>query len=291
MKTYLYNLINILKPGFILFPLLLLTSCVTMQEDILYLNDQVTALNKRVGTLEGSVDDQLKSGLESRFSSMTESQAGMSQEIDSIRQSIQRLDSRMEENNQLVRRTVERDTTEQDLMKAKLVGLEKSIKELREHLRLGPPSVTSVQRPETETAPVKPVEPQKKEEKMVPPDERLYEDTLKTYKEGKYDEALAGFTLFLKRHPDSKLADNAQFWIGESFMSLSQYEQAILAYQKVIKKYPNGNKVPNAMLRQALAFYEIKDKISAKLLLKKIIKNYPKTSEAKIAEAKLKTLK
>lgn len=291
MKTYAYRLKNILKPGFILFSLLLLTSCVTMQEDILYLNDQVTALNKRVGTLEGSVDEQLKSGLESRFSSVREGQAGMSQEIDAIRQSIQRLDSRMEENNQLVRRTVERDTTEQDVMKAKLLELERSIKELREHLRLEPASEASVQRPGAELAPVKPVELQKKVEKMVPPDELLYEDTLKTYKEGKYEEALAGFKLFLNRHPKSKLADNAQFWIGESFMSLGQYEQAILAYQKVIKQYPKGNKVPNAMLRQALAFYEINDKISSKLLLKKIIKNYPKTSEAKIAEGKLKTLK
>jgi tol-pal system protein YbgF len=87
------------------------------------------------------------------------------------------------------------------------------------------------------------------------------------------------------------LADNAQFWVGESFMALNQYEQAILAYQKVIKNYPKGNKVPNAMLRQALAFHEIKDDISAKLLLRKVVKNYPDTSEAKIAEAKLKSFK
>jgi TolA-binding protein len=59
----------------------------------------------------------------------------------------------------------------------------------------------------------------------------------------------------------------------------------------VIKKYPQGNKVPSAMLRQGQAFYQIKDKISSRLLLKKIIKKYPNSSEAKIAEAKLKTMK
>jgi len=74
-------------------------------------------------------------------------------------------------------------------------------------------------------------------------------------------------------------------------MILKQYEQAILAFQRVIKKYPKGNKVPNAILRQALAFYEIKDKTSAKLLLKKLIKKYPKSNEAKIAKAKLRTIK
>ncbi len=74
-------------------------------------------------------------------------------------------------------------------------------------------------------------------------------------------------------------------------MALKQYEQAILAYQEVITKYPKGNKVPNAMLRQAIAFLEINDKTSSKLLLQKVIKQFPGSSEAKIAQKKLKTIK
>jgi len=45
------------------------------------------------------------------------------------------------------------------------------------------------------------------------------------------------------------------------------------------------------MLRQALAFYQINDSTSCRLLLKKIIKKYPHSSEARIAKAKLKTIK
>jgi len=71
-------------------------------------------------------------------------------------------------------------------------------------------------------------------------------------------------------------------------MALKQYEHAILAFQVLIKKYPKGNKVPKAVLRQALAFYEIRDKTSARLLLRKLIMKYPKSSEAKIAKAKLR---
>jgi tol-pal system protein YbgF len=119
----------------------------------------------------------------------------------------------------------------------------------------------------------------------------LYDDSLASFKEGRYEAAMDGFESFLKRFPKSDRADNAQFWIGESYMALKQYEEAILEYQKVIKKYRKGNKVPNAMLRQAVAFLEIKDKMSSKLLLKKIIKNYPKSNEAKIAGQKLKALK
>ncbi|MBW2110832.1 MAG: hypothetical protein JRH00_05255 [Deltaproteobacteria bacterium] len=35
----------------------------------------------------------------------------------------------------------------------------------------------------------------------------------------------------------------------------------------------------------------MKDKTSARLLLKKLVKKYPKSNEAKIAKAKLKTIK
>ena len=45
------------------------------------------------------------------------------------------------------------------------------------------------------------------------------------------------------------------------------------------------------MLKQALAFYEIKDKVSARLILKKLIRKYPNSEEAKIAKAKLTTIK
>jgi TolA-binding protein len=45
------------------------------------------------------------------------------------------------------------------------------------------------------------------------------------------------------------------------------------------------------MLRQAVAFLEIKDKTSSRIMLKKIIRQYPKSSEAKIARTKLKTIK
>jgi tol-pal system protein YbgF len=119
----------------------------------------------------------------------------------------------------------------------------------------------------------------------------LYDTSMASFKEGKYEDAMQGFETLLKKYPNSDRADNAQFWIGECYMGIKQYEKAILAYQEVIKKYPKGNKVPSAMLRQAIAFLEIKDKTSTRLLLKKIINKYPDSSEAQIAKKKLQALK
>ncbi|MBN1276372.1 MAG: tol-pal system protein YbgF [Deltaproteobacteria bacterium] len=276
--------------------LLFLPSCVTIERDILYLNDQVKALNTRVNKIEGSVSNELDSNL----ASIRERQAEMGAEIHTIRQEMQNLSGQVDDYYRTVRLSVERDTTEQDAVKAGVADLAKRISDLENSLRqvdgyLGLESVDSKRRLLSETPGEKPPpeneERPSSQQKAVSPDAGLYDITLRMYREGQYEKAIDGFSDFLKKYPNSDLADNAQFWIGECYMALKQFEQAILAYQEVIKKYPKGNKVPNALLRQALAFGEINDKISSQLLLKKVIKDFPNSSEAKIAEAKLKTIK
>ena len=170
--------------------------------------------------------------------------------------------------------------------------LEASLKHLNKYLSLEPAVGVAKQGPDKGPKEVKADTPQPPvvEKPPVSPEERLYELTLKLHRDGKFEDAIDGFKNFLKKYPRSDLADNAQFWIGESYMALKHYEQAILAFHEVIKRFPKGNKVPSAMLRQAQAFYEIKDKTGSKILLKKIVKEYPDSSEAKIAKAKLKKM-
>ena len=290
-----------IKLGIIIGSLLLFSSCVT-DEQFLYLNDQVVALNKRVNSLQETTEGKL----DSKLVSTREQQAKTAIEIDKIRKEMRSVSGRLDENNHLVRRAIERDTTVQDDMGASVTDLNDRISRLetkvnRINAYLGleidaqqggqdlkkTPMVAQPPVPQAEVAkkPVPVIQPE------VSPEKRLYDLTLKLYREEKYEEAIAGFKNFIKKFRKSELADNAQYWVGESYMALKQYEQAILAFQSVMKKYPKGNKVPNALLRQALAFYEIKDKTSARLLLKKLIKKYPKSSEAKIAKAKLRTIK
>ena len=291
-----------IKLGILIGFLLLFTSCVT-QKEFLYLNDQIVALNKRVNSLQETTENKL----DSKLVSIREQQAKTDIEIDKIREEMRNVSGRLDENNHLVRHAIERDTIAQDDMRASVTDLKGRSSELETQVNrinayLGleidarqegqdlkkTPMVAQVPVPQAEAA-KKPVPDIKQPE--VSPEKRLYDLTLGLYRVEKYEEAIAGFKNFIKKFPRSELADNAQYWVGESYMGLKQYEQAILAFQSVIKKYPKGNKVPNAILRQALAFYEIKDKTSARLLLKKLIKKYPKSSEAKIAKAKLRTIK
>ena len=286
----------IVRYGVVTAVLVLLSSCVTMEQDMRYLNDQIVALNARVSALEGTLSGDLPGQLRT----LKEHQAEVGQDVERFKAEIQRFSGRLEENKQLVQRAVERDTTDQDLMVTNLNALTQKVAELEARLTgsqgaqgvvtaPGPSAVPRAQAP-VAPQPVAPAPPAAQPE-AVSPQEGMYKKTLALYEAGDYEGTIAGFKSFLTMYPSSEFADNAQFWIGESHMSMKQYEQAILAYQQVIKKYPKGNKVPNAMLRQALAFQEIKDVISARLLLQKIIKNYPGSREATTANTRLKTLK
>jgi len=269
----------------------------------LYLNDQIVALNKRVEGLQETTGQTVSKEL----ISVREQQAKADAELHKIREDMQALSGRLDENNRLVIRAIERDTTTQDDMARTIADLgdrvsrlETGIGQIYAYLNLEPPvpPKETEEKPfmgtETEPGPQgppgqRPAGPM--EGAQASSEQQCYDANLALFRNEKYEEAIAGFKDFVKKHPKSDLADNAQFWIGESYMGLKQYEQAILAFQQVIKNYPKGNKAANAMLRQAIAFYEINDKISSKLLLKKLIKEHPRSPEAEIAQTKLKAIK
>jgi len=117
---------------------------------------------------------------------------------------------------------------------------------------------------------------------------QLYAKAKQAYDNGQLDQARQQFQELIKTYPKSSTADNAQFWIGETYYKEKWYEKAILEYQAVIDKYPKGNKVAAAMLKQGMAFLQIDDKSAARLRFQELEKRYPQTNEAKIAVRKLK---
>lgn len=117
----------------------------------------------------------------------------------------------------------------------------------------------------------------------------LYDTAKQALDKGEFDAARDRFNEFIKRFPKSANADNAQFWIGETYYREKWYEKAIMEYQKVIESYPDGNKVAAALLKQGLSFFNLNEKANSRLILKELIKKYPTSSEAKIAKEKLDT--
>ncbi|MFQ5542609.1 MAG: tol-pal system protein YbgF [Candidatus Binatia bacterium] len=119
---------------------------------------------------------------------------------------------------------------------------------------------------------------------------RDYDRAWKLIERKDYRGAIARFKRFLKKHSKSEYADNAQYWIGESYYAIRQFDQAILEFDAVRRKYPNGDKVPAALLKQGFAFAELGDKVDARLILQELIVRYPDSKEAVKAKEKVKSL-
>ena len=122
-------------------------------------------------------------------------------------------------------------------------------------------------------------------------DRAEYERILAYFKEGNLDGSREGFSAFLTEYPNSDLAPNARYWLGESHYGKKDYKQAIDSYDRVELDYPQSEKVPAAILKKGFAYLALKDKKRASSAFKQVVTLYPKSPEAGKAYDKLNQMK
>jgi tol-pal system protein YbgF len=128
---------------------------------------------------------------------------------------------------------------------------------------------------------------------------RQYEEAFGRFRESDYRGAIDRFRAFLQNHPSSDYADNALFWLGESYFRVGDFEQAVLTFEDVAKKYPGGNKVPDALYRQGLALLELgrRDgqdatyRPAARQVFQRIVDEYPQSERVAEARQQLEKLR
>jgi tol-pal system protein YbgF len=123
-----------------------------------------------------------------------------------------------------------------------------------------------------------------------PSADNLYTNGLRDKDSGKYDLARQEFTDYLKYFPDTDLASNAQFYLGEIAYSEKKYDQAVTEYDKVLTNYPKSFKLAPARLKKGMALIEVGQKATGLRELREVIRRYPGTEEERRARAKLKEL-
>jgi tol-pal system protein YbgF len=110
-------------------------------------------------------------------------------------------------------------------------------------------------------------------------------------KEGQYGKSITAFESFLKSYPESKYADNAQYWLGEANYVSREYKTALDVFQTLIAKYPESTKIPGARLKIGYTYYELKNWSAAKDALVQVVKLYPDTTVATKANDRLERIK
>jgi tol-pal system protein YbgF len=118
-------------------------------------------------------------------------------------------------------------------------------------------------------------------------DTAAYQAAFGLLKDSQFDQAIAAFQQFLATYPDSSLADNAQYWLGEAYYVNKSFPEALAAFQRVTSKYPQSRKVPDALLKVGYCYYELKQWQEARGTLAQLVLSYPDTPAGKLAQARL----
>jgi tol-pal system protein YbgF len=95
-----------------------------------------------------------------------------------------------------------------------------------------------------------------------------------------YSDAADAFRSFVQQHPDSSLAGNAQYWLGESYYARGRYADAAVAFAEGYKRYPKGPKASETLLKLAMALSRSEQKQNACVALAQLGHDFQHSSSA-----------
>lgn len=104
--------------------------------------------------------------------------------------------------------------------------------------------------------------------------------------------ATQAFKEYIKLQPDSPLAANAQYWIGEIMYSHNNYKGAVDEFIKVLQQYKGSNKAPDAAIKLGYSFYALKNWPYARRTFEDVLKYFPDNKNAiSLATKRLEIMK
>ncbi len=118
----------------------------------------------------------------------------------------------------------------------------------------------------------------------------LYDRGYTLFHQKSYVEAEAAFRAFLERFPGSDLADNAFFWIGESYFARGDFQNALNAFAQTVARFPQGNKVSDALFKAGRCLELLGRPEEAANTYREIKQRYPGSVAATGAQERLDTL-
>jgi tol-pal system protein YbgF len=124
----------------------------------------------------------------------------------------------------------------------------------------------------------------------APPPDVLYNNALRDYNGDKNDLAIQEFSDYVKFYPNTDLAGNCYFYLGEIQFRQGNFAQAAQSYDQVLQNFPTGNKSASAQLKKGFSLIELGKQDEGVAELRRVIQRYPKSNEALQARERLRKL-
>ncbi len=113
-----------------------------------------------------------------------------------------------------------------------------------------------------------------------------YEGALNLFMQRQYSRAIDSFRQLQDMGIQEVLADNCEYWIGESYFAKKKYQQAIKSFENVIS-WPQSNKQADAYFMLGRCYEQLGDMKKARWAYEQLVQRYPNSDRYQLANSKL----
>lgn len=209
--------------------------------------------------------------------------ASLQRAVEDSAREVKRLNEALAEQNATLRRGVQEQRLQDEAIQSTLKEIAERLSEIGDRMR----TARAQAAPASELAPGPQAGPGQAGPVAGPPPRELYSAAYADFARGNYDLAIQGFQEYLKNYSDSELADNAQYWVGESYYGKQKYADAVEAWNALLRDYPSSDKLPDARVKKGMALEKLGRRSQALLEYRYVVDRYPNSPAARLAREKL----
>lgn len=176
-------------------------------------------------------------------------------------------------------------------LERRIEALERTIGDNRQSSRLSASPSADIQPREQEPAPQINTRPKQNDAPTSQIEQAAYNAAFNLLLEGRYESAIGEFRSFLDFYPDSSLAGDAYYWLGESYYVVRDFSAAEQIFLALGSRYPGSEKIPDTLLKLGYLYAETGQIGKARQVLQKLTVSYPDSQAANLAEKQLRLLR
>lgn len=115
--------------------------------------------------------------------------------------------------------------------------------------------------------------------------QRLFQQAYSDVLMGETGVARMGFQMYAELYPATNLADDALYWVGETYLAEAEIDSmkldsARVAYVHLENRYPDSNHLAGALLKRGIIRARQGHFSGARRLFEQVVMNWPETDEA-----------
>jgi tol-pal system protein YbgF len=118
-----------------------------------------------------------------------------------------------------------------------------------------------------------------------------YRNAIMLYGRSRIADSRRAFQAVFDADPTGDLADNALFWIGETYFGAGDYTNAMRYYARVTAEFGDQNKAPDALFKTGLSQARTGDLSLARKSFQEVVARYPYSTPAASAKRELERIK